>query len=98
VEHVWCDNLLIPPSKVFSSHQISQPVIDLRAVRQKECTPRCELIEEKQVLVLPYDPMIPLQSFLFKPLVFFKLSFFWEGHAVNSLEVVLCGITKPVGS
>jgi hypothetical protein len=40
--------------------------------------------------------MIPLQGFLFKPLVFFKLGFFWESYAVNSLELVFGGISKPV--
>jgi len=98
VEHIRCDNLLIAPPDVFSSHQINQAVIDLCAMRQKESTPRCKLVEEKQVLVLSNHPMIPLQGFLFKILVFFKLGFFWEGNSVNSLELVFGGITKPVGS
>lgn len=96
MEHVWCDNLLISPSEVFSSHQINQAVIYLCTMRQKESTPWCEFVEEKEVLVLPNCPMIPLQGFLFDPLVFFKLSFFWKGHAINSLELVFGGISKPV--
>ena len=59
---------------------------------EPETTSRRDLIEEPQVLLLPYLPVVTLRSFLEELLVFCELLGIGEGDTVYPLEGVVIGV------
>lgn len=64
---------------------------------EPETASRRDLIEEPQVLVLPYLPMVTFRSLLQELLVFCELLGIGEGDAVYPLEGIVTRVAEPVG-
>ena len=64
---------------------------------EPETASRRNLIEEPQVLVPPYLPMVTFGSLLEELLVFCKLLGIGEGDTVYPLEGVVIRVAEPIG-
>jgi hypothetical protein len=66
-------------------------------VWEPETASRRDLIEEPQVLVLPYLPVVTFRSLLEELLVFCELLGIGEGDAVYPLEGIVIRVAEPIG-
>jgi hypothetical protein len=87
----------IPSLSVLLLDKVHQCVVDPYTVWEPETASRRYLIEEPQVLVLPYLPVVAFRSLLKELLIFRELLGIREGDTVYPLEGVVIRVAEPVG-